>query len=673
MEDHMSETEKPSSDFRSPIERFIKDFFGDGNIAWPGQDLDSDAGRRMQPYVDILWRREASDMPVVLPRRREKHGDLTAYVIARDPAHAVFVADLLTAFVGPSFSRFDGLPARLDPADPVEQAVREFAGDSLTFKVSSPTRQSQTAAWRALSLLQDTLEQRPMRAWHVRKPIGRLLGEFEAALASGDNSASADLLDQIAAAGGLSPANLVNLKIKRLARLGHDAELLRLPGLNDIALSRPPAPIRDAILAAIYGDVVAGPLEAGNLQLARQGLFSVGVLIPALLDGGPAGLSAEALAVAALAADILKDAPLLGSVLLDSHRHAQVASVAPLLAERLTPASSSATQASAERSVETASEPEQAAPRSWLELVEALSAGGTDIAAVLASQDWQEWNPPADEDQAIAETLSSLGTQTADRAWLLAGPIIDADGYEQPAAWTARQLIEIALLSERFSPGDLSAVVALADIFLRSAPAASDYTGLLDDLVGETNRWVGPDRAAVVLDLADLLVRAGCPDEAARLRLALALLGPLCAQDGRLEPEQAQFARQLSCELRAPLNWPTRDPASPDESMPDIPATQILLYSLDERVLERTKSLLGDIVPNADVRLSHDKVGSPSLKQWVRGADVIVMATRCAKHAATGFIRQHAPGAALVAEADGSGSASLLRAAVDALRTRAGQ
>ena len=100
---------------------------------------------------------------------------------------------------------------------------------------------------------------------------------------------------------------------------------------------------------------------------------------------------------------------------------------------------------------------------------------------------------------------------------------------------------------------------------------------------------------------------------------------------------------------------------------------QMLLYSLDERVLERTKLLLGDIVPNADVRLSHDKVGSPILRQQARGADVIVLATRCAKHAATGFIRKHASSAALVIEADGSGSASLLRAAVEALRGRAGQ
>ena len=678
----MSENEQSPDDSTSPMERFIKNFFGQGNIAWPGLDPDSDAGRTVRPYLDVLWQRQDTEVPVVLPRRREKGGDLTAYVIARDSAHAVVVADLLTAFVGPTYSSFDGLPAQLDPTDPVEQAVLEFAGDGLTFTVTSPTKKTQADAWKALNLLQHTFRQRPARTWHIRKPVGRLLGEFEVALAAGDNSASGDLLDQLAAVGGLSPANLANLKIKRLARLGRDAELLRLPGLADVVLSRPPAPIRDAILAAIYGTALAAPLEAGDLQLARQSLVREGTFVLPLLEGGEAalvGLSGEALTVAALTADIRDDARLLAAVLRDPYLHKQVARVAPLLAHALAPAPAPASPADATAvpastpAEETTPVLESATPKSWLELVEALSTGSTDVTTVLASQDWQEWNPPAAEDPAIADILADLGDQTADRAWLLAGPLVDADGYEQPAARTARQLIEIALLNDRFSPGDLSGIVALADIFLRSAPDADAYASLLDDLQDESNRWAGPDRATVVLDLVDLLVRAACPDKDARLRLALALLRPLRDQDGRLEPEQARFVRQLSSELQVGLEWPARDEASQEDSLPDIPATQILLYSLDERVLERTKALLGEIAPNADVRLSHEKVGSQSLKKQARGAEVIVMATRCAKHAATGFIRQHASGTSLITEADGSGSASLLRAAIVALRARTGQ
>jgi hypothetical protein len=52
--------------------------------------------------------------------------------------------------------------------------------------------------------------------------------------------------------------------------------------------------------------------------------------------------------------------------------------------------------------------------------------------------------PASREDQAIADILARLGNQAADRAWLLADPRVDANGYDQPAARTARQLIERA-------------------------------------------------------------------------------------------------------------------------------------------------------------------------------------------------------------------------------------
>lgn len=674
----MNETDGPSGEPASPIERFIKDFFGQGNIVWPEQDPDSDAGRNVRPYLDVIWHREATEVPVVLPRRRERGGDLTAYVIARDHALAAVVADLLTAFVGPSYSRFDGLPARLDPADPVDRAVLDLVGEGLTFTVSSPTRKTQADAWRALDLLQDTLRQRPVRTWHIRKPVGRLLGEFEAALAAGDNFASGDLLDQITAAGGLSPVNLTNLKIKRLARLGLDAELLRLPGLTDVVRTRPPAPIMDAILTAVYGTALAVPVAAGDLQRARQNLLIEGTIVAPLLQGGSVALdrfSGEALAVSALAADILGDARLLAAVLDDPCCRELMARVAPELARVLTPVPEPESERQPEPTPKPEPEPEPGptAPGSWLDLVAALSAGGADLSSVLASRDWQEWSPPASDDQEIAAVLAGLGDGAADRAWLLAGPLIDADGYERPAARTARQLIEIALIGGRFSPGDLAGLVALAEIYLRSGPDATDYSRLLGDLADYSSRWAGPDRAIVVLDLVDLLVRAACPDAGARLQLALALLRPLRDQDGRLEPEQAQFARQLSRELRVGLEWPTREYAGPDESLPEIPLAQVLLYSLDEGVLDRTKALLASSVPSADVRLAHDKVGSPTLRELARHADVIVLATRCAKHAATGFIRQHAARTSVIAEADGSGSASLLRAATTALRSYAGQ
>jgi hypothetical protein len=151
----------------------------------------------------------------------------------------------------------------------------------------------------------------------------------------------------------------------------------------------------------------------------------------------------------------------------------------------------------------------------------------------------------------------------------------------------------------------------------------------------------------------------------------MALLRPLRDHLVRLEPDQARFAGQLSRELGVGLEWPKAEQMGSDASPIGLPALKVLLYSLDEGVLMRTAGLLESLIPGVEVKVSHDHVGTPRLRQQSRGADLIVLATRCAKHAATGFIRSHARSSAHVIEANGSGSASMLRAAMTGFRASA--
>jgi hypothetical protein len=652
------------------IEEFIRSFFGPGNIVWPDRDPESQAGRRLVPYLQVL--RDQSEVPVVLPRRRaEDDHQLTAYVIALSAAHATTLAELLTAFVGPSFSTFDGLPARLDPGDAVDQAVLDFAGPGLVFTLSSPTRTSQGGAWNALHQLQAIMKQRPVRSWHAPKPIGRLLAEFEVALAAGDNSASVALLEQLAASGGLSATNLAHLRVKRLARLGRDGELLRMAGLADVVIADPPVPVKDAVLAAIYSQTVAEPLSQGDLDAARAKLIDVGTLVPALINSNLSGLSAEALVVLALAAWIRADTPTLRALAGSPDQYSQMQHLAPALAAAV----SAEVRDTDLRHLkdDTSVESTDGAMASWLELTSAIAETPSEAEIALASQVWREWDPPASDDQLIADVLAQFDDEAAERAWAIVGPFVDADGYQVPAARSARELINNALTHDRFSPGDLAGVTALTEIVFRSGPEAHQYAELLEDLRSESSRWAGPDRATVVLDLADLLARAACPDEEARLRLAMALLRPLHDHLVRLEPDEARFAAQLSGELGTGLEWPEADQAGPGRALTDVPSLNVLLYSLDEGVLARTAALLETLVPGAEVKLSHDHVGTPRLRQHARGAELIVLATRCAKHAATGFIRSHARPSAQVVEADGSGSASMLRAVMVGLHARTAQ
>lgn len=650
------------------VESFLAAFFGPGNSVSLTEGPTSPLGQWLAPFLQVARRR--SDVPVVLPRRTPAQPDRRlAYVIAWDRAHATLVAELLTAFVGPTYSYFNGLPATLDPDDSVERAILDLVGPDTTFVLRSPTTEHEGGAWRALRQMQSTIERRPVRNWHIPKPVGRLLGEFEVALAAGDNTASATVLEQLAATGGLGGANLNNLHIKRLARLGRDDELLGLPTLADVVATDPPTPVRDAIFAALYNHSVATALDSHDYDTARSRLIADGTAVPANLRAGLAELSTDALWVVLLAADLRNDQAVLSELLDDPDLRRRLDRHLDLVAsiEQGRPRSAAASSSAPAPTTECAGP----VIASWVELARAHAAAEPAAIAALRQETWREWPKPHTVDHELATTITGLDNLQGDRIWQLLGPFLDADDYGLPAPRTATEFLQLALVHNWFSPADLAGIVALTETILRSSPDPATYASLLDDLGSEADRWVSPDRALVVLDLADLLVRMPCPDDEARLRLAIRLLTPLASHAGRLDDELRRFAQQLNDELGANLTWP--QPVDDDQrfsgpKLADLPPLRVMLYSLDEAALDRTRTVLSQLAPRLNIHTTSDHVGSPQLKQHSQRSDIVILATRCATHAATGFIRAHLARDAIIDEADGCGSASLLRAATAALQ-----
>ena len=119
---------------------------------------------------------------------------------------------------------------------------------------------------------------------------------------------------------------------------------------------------------------------------------------------------------------------------------------------------------------------------------------------------------------------------------------------------------------------------------------------------------------------------------------------------------------QLCDDLFVPLDWDVPKSVVEAGELPASIRAKVLIYSLDDGVLRRTADRLSQLFPQVLVHQAQDHVGTPQLRAHARNADVIALATRCAKHAATGFIRDHATNQAVIVEADGAGSASLLRA-----------
>ncbi|WP_280364307.1 hypothetical protein [Nocardia wallacei] len=633
------------------VEWLVERFFGPGNVIWTADELNAKVRTWLQSWNFY----EESEMPYVLPRLDPHSRRWTMYVVPRSSRQAGVVRELLTAFIGPSWARFVRDRSAPHEDDPVDAAVREFCGhDSIFVLEFSGDPDLKKGFWGALQRMRETISSRPPLTWSAPVPLGRLLAEFDLAVAIGDNATSAELLDRLAVSG-LSGVNHTYLTVKRLSRLGCHGELLRLPQLKSVVIAMPPAPVRDAILGAVYTSVVMDEVDSGDFHAARDRLVQQAEYVPLLAEGATENFSMPALTVLAIYASAIGDSERLAQLLL-----------IPELRELIAALSSGTSAVETEPSATPPADDGREA-RSWSELISAI-VDGIDVRNLVGEEPWRGWAPASEMDEELASKLGLLDDVAADRAWGVVGGFIESDNYQTPAPLTARCFLDIALANSRFHPRDLAGIVALTEIVLRAAPDLVAYRNLLDDVGAEAARWASADRASVVLDLADLVARAACPDTEARMRLCANILRPLSDVHPHLTQDQLRLARTLDDELGLGLFWGSAATSGENATSLATSVGDLLLYSLDQGVLDRVRAELNELAPNVAVTCSTDLVGNARLKQWSRHADFIVMATRCATHAATGFIRANAKAGATIKVANGSGSASLLNAVYAALK-----
>ncbi|WP_162891211.1 protein DpdD [Aeromicrobium sp. A1-2] len=647
---------------------FVERFFSGRNVAWEGLDPSSPAGQRIAMYLSALGD-ERVEQTVILPYQAGSGQPVDAYVMC-PRSETTKTATYLRSFVGSSFGAFDGKVSTLRGDDPSQKAILEFDPLARVF-ILRFRRDRQAAGWTQLRRLAALLtESQSREGQQQQRGVARLLTDFQVALASGLSSESGLLLEEIGALGGLSGFNLSYLKIDRLSRLGRMDELRRLPEIIDVVSSNAPLAVCADVTHAFRTTDLPENLNADTLPDALAKIEQSELDLQRLFWHGDVNFSPSGRLLAGLLAHHRGDSRSLTAIkweadevayaalfgLNDASERTPSPEVASVESEKCEPASPAQDEV-----VETS----ESVVASWTDWIHALRLGGARN--VFGSLEWQEWTPPAESDEQIAQLLGGLTDAESEMIWRLVGPLVDSDDYGQPAWRSARALIEMGLLFEFFRPADLSGITALLDIYLRGAPSARDYGGLLSAIAAEAPRWVGAERAVLALDLVDVLARSSSPDTHARTACAWSILAPLNAHAVRLDDDLARFALSLSSELSVALEWPTR--ADEDASTNEVlgGTGTLLIYSLDEAVLRRTKAQVEVLAPGVTIRTSHDKVGSERLRAWCRSADAVAMATRCAKHAATGFIQTHRRADSALFEADGAGSASLLRAAVSAL------
>ena len=638
-------------------EVFIQRFFAPPNLIWPDIDPASPVAATIQPFLASLVDR--GECPVIVPRSSDTAKPTVVYVVCWDVAHAGRVRPLLEAAVAHNWCRFDGRVVRLDSSDAVDRAVLDFVGPGTTF-VLRPSGNTAAGTFAALRRLAATIGDTPLRIPDVPRPIGRMLREFDLALAAGAVESSERLLREIKAFGGVSHENVAFLEIRRLFQLGKDDELLAHGSLPTLVYVDPPRLVREGVLAAWARVNLSFPLTVGTVDAALITVEATKPDVAMLVDDSVAHTTDPDVSTVCALVAIARREPALYTALAENY------TVDPAVRERLLLAFCDSADDLVpmlqtpvpERTVESKA-PQALAPiDSWLSWVGRL---GFEQGLSLDSGQALTWAPAWKFDAQLADAIDVLPEIATDD--LLAGvtALLEADQLDRPAAHTAAALVRRYLVAERFSPFDLSAICALIEIFLRSGPPQEAYRQLLGDVQDFADRWVAVGNATRAVDLADIIVCGPGGDAVTRNNFVTALLSPLNQQRHRLSESLRQLASLVTGDINLEYDWTVAASETAEQSDNRALAGRLLLYSLDVGALARVKKTIEFQWKNVHVETSSATDGSPSLKQQARNADLIVLVTRRATHAATGFITANAQGA-LIRFPDGSGSASLLRA-----------
>jgi hypothetical protein len=329
-----------------------------------------------------------------------------------------------------------------------------------------------------------------------------------------------------------------------------------------------------------------------------------------------------------------------------------------------------------ERLEELYTTPDTGVPNAWLDWLNMVSSGVLDDnkATHLAQQGAEEWSleqliaRPGDVAK-LAEALAEVPEQQKQQLRFslphLQSFLFSSGLPEPPLKPLIRTLLEFYVFDDARSGNTWRAAVEMLGALVRCGVSDEEYSDGVDLLELLLEEGLPLDRVDDALDLLESLVLM-TPGQSSTLRAAACVQGGLQRWWERLGRAQIELFNQLGRELGSGATLPLPKAHEPTDDEPSgfdrLEDKVVALYSLNERALTRVSKILKDTVTGVRVLTFHDKVGgSHALREAARTADVFVVVTGAAKHAATEFIEANREAESLTLRTHGKGSASLLR------------
>ena len=591
-------------------------------------------------FVDIQnFQATISDekFPGVILPRVTKDGTLIWYAGASSAHNWRKLRPILLAYAGPTVTDFMGLKSQLDPSDEFEAHLRNVANGQFA-RLKAPKGDAKFAA-KALSRLVTSVQRAPSSIKVPLKSTGALLIELDMHLAAGDRTRAEMCLTILDRDWRLDEVNLRFVEVRIAAAFRDWSRLIKESWFENICYISKPAYISHALLEAVWYTRLA-PFE-DDIEMLRANYDSdTRSLCKELLEKAEfiGGVAVQSIAeLEKPEAQIVEEVEQSNSMVEQPNgKTTGLEHCVNLLSEgRIEDLVDAFRQASRSRPVATLENDE-------IELI---------------AERLQEF---ALEDQ-YSPTLQKIAPEFA--RWL-------GDDPEFPRV-QLRSLYETALTIFTIldDKGD-AARNALLDIFdalLELQPSATQYRQHIQDVTAFVAGEAGTSTVYWLIDLADRLTLHPATDGDERQRLLNVILSSL-EPIGQLltRPQRSAYAR-----VAAVANWPPLAESVEDETATTkihiLKDKVVAIYTLTERAGIQASSIIEEAFPGAKVEINSDHVCTPKLKSLAKGADLFVVVTGSAKHAATNCIQQNRPSAAPLSYAAGRGATSIVRAVEDSV------
>lgn len=323
---------------------------------------------------------------------------------------------------------------------------------------------------------------------------------------------------------------------------------------------------------------------------------------------------------------------------------------------------------------------DQAAPRpeDWLGWVLAVVANPTWKQALdAASRGVREWplDALAETPSQVAELVALLRKSHAPEAQrllmnglpnLIQAVMQDPQLPRSTFADLYAALRDLLVIEGTRNRSEAELFASLSQASLSLGLSDKDYEELLGYACEIWNSIASPAAVSWLLAFLELLVLYPCPNHGARQALLTNLVPELRGHASRMDRLQHQALAALArdCNLEALLEgWPCLEEEAQEAQLDwsVLRGKKLFMYSLQIRMVQRVGEALRRLEPGLKLTTSEEKYGSPTLRSQLRDADIVLVHTWHAKHAAGDFIEDHKSPHAAYLRPEGSGSDSIMR------------